>query len=213
VNAGTEAVSPEAIAWRRETSSLGMWVFLATEVMFFGVLFLADLHWRLQDPRGWATASRLTHEWLGTINTAILLTSSFAMALAVRAGWLGQRRAVPRLLWATAVLGVAFIAVKGVEYGLEWRDGLVPGINFTYGGPDARAVREFFYLYFAMTGVHAIHLAIGVGIVSWAAVRAGKPPGALSRRDTVECIGLYWHFVDAVWIFLYPLVYLVALWR
>jgi len=207
------APSPEAIAWRRETASLGMWIFLATEVMFFGVLFLAYFHWRVHDPDGWAAASRLTHEWLGTLNTALLLTSSLTMALAVRAGWLGRRRAVPPLLWTTAALGLAFIGVKAVEYTLEWRDGLVPALHFTYSGENARAVQEFFYLYFAMTGVHALHLAIGVGLVAWAAVRLREPPTELSRRDTVECLGLYWHFVDAIWIVLYPLIYLVGLAR
>jgi cytochrome c oxidase subunit 3 len=205
--------SPEAIAWRRETASLGMWVFLATEVMFFGVLFLAYFHWRVQDPQGWAAAGRLTHEWLGTINTAILLTSSLAMALAVRAGWLGQRRIVAPLLWTTAVLGLAFIGIKAVEYTLEWRDGLVPALHFTYAGEHARAVQEFFYLYFAMTGVHALHLVIGVGLVAWTALIARHPPEGISRRDTAECVGLYWHFVDAIWIFLYPLIYLVGLAR
>ncbi len=207
------APSPEAIAWRRETASLAMWVFLATEMMFFGVLFLAYFHWRVNDPEGWAAASRLTHEWLGTLNTAILLTSSFTMALAVRAGWLGRRRLVPRLLWTTAALGVAFIVVKAVEYTLEWRDGLVPGLEFTRTPDHGRTVEQFFYLYFAMTGVHAIHLVIGVGLVAWAAVRFREPPTELGRRDTVECVGLYWHFVDAIWIFLYPLIYLAGLAR
>jgi cytochrome c oxidase subunit 3 len=207
------SVVPVDIPWRRETASLGMWVFLATEVMFFGVLFLAYSHGRIADPRGWAAASRLTHEWLGTLNTAILLTSSLAMALAVRSGWAGHRSLVIRLLWTTAVLGAAFIALKLFEYSLEWRDGLVPGLNFTHQGPHARAVAYFFFLYFAMTGVHAVHLTIGVALVAWLALRDRDPSHPVHRRDTAECIGLYWHFVDSIWIFLYPLIYLVELWR
>jgi cytochrome c oxidase subunit 3 len=204
---------PADIAWRRETASLGMWIFLATEVMFFGVLFVAYAHARIADPAGFGAASRLTHEWLGTINTAILLTSSLTMALAVRNGWAGHRRSVMRLLWITAALGTAFIAVKGVEYSLEWRDGLVPVLNFTYAGDHAEAVARFFYLYFVMTGVHAVHLSIGVALVAWLALRDRDPAHPVRRRETAECLGLYWHFVDAVWIFLYPLVYLVELWR
>lgn len=207
------AVVPADVPWRRETASLGMWIFLATELMFFGALFLAYAHARISDPRGFATASRLTHEWLGTINTAILLTSSLTMALAVRNGWAGHRKLVIRLLWITAALGAAFLAVKGVEYTLEWRDGLVPGIQFTYGGPNVRGVETFFFLYFLMTGVHAVHLGIGVALVAWLAVRDRDPSHPVRRRETAECLGLYWHFVDAVWIFLYPLIYLVELWR
>jgi cytochrome c oxidase subunit III len=204
---------PADIPWRRETDSLGMWIFLATEVMFFGVLFLAYAHARIADPAGFGVASRLTHAWLGTLNTAILLTSSLTMALAVRNGWAGERRSVIRLLWATAALGAAFIAVKGLEYSLEWRDGLVPVLRFTYAGSHPEAVERFFFLYFAMTGVHAVHLSIGVALVAWLAVRDRDPAHPVRRRETAECLGLYWHFVDAVWIFLYPLVYLVELWR
>ena len=201
------------VPWRRETASLGMWVFLGTEVMFFGVLFLAYAHARLADPQGWGAASRLTHEWLGTINTAILLTSSLAMALAVRSGWAGHRRLVMRLLWTTAILGAAFIGVKLTEYGLEWRDGLVPVLNFTYSGAHPRTVETFFFLYFVMTGIHAIHLTIGVALVAWLALRDRDPSQPVHRRETAEIIGLYWHFVDCIWIFLYPLIYLVELWR
>ena len=207
------AAIPADIPWRRETDSLGMWIFLATEAMFFGVLFLAYAHARIADPAGFGVASRLTHAWLGTTNTAILLTSSLTMALAVRNGWAGRRRLVIALLWATAALGAAFIAVKGVEYALEWRDGLVPVLRFTYAGSHAQAVERFFFLYFAMTGVHAVHLSIGVALVAWLAVRDRDPSHPVRRRETAECLGLYWHFVDAVWIFLYPLIYLVELWR
>lgn len=211
-SAGADPAATD-IPWRRETASLGMWIFLATEVMFFGVLFLAYAHARAGDPAGFGAASRLTHEWLGTINTAILLTSSLTMALAVRGGWAGRRRSVIRLLWATAALGGAFIAVKGLEYSLEWRDGLVPVLHFTFSGDHAEAVARFFFLYFVMTGVHAVHLAIGVALVSWLALRDRDPSHPVHRRETAECLGLYWHFVDAIWIFLYPLIYLVELWR
>jgi cytochrome c oxidase subunit III len=206
----TPALDP--VAWRRETASLGMWIFLATELMFFGALFFGYLHVRLGDPQGVAAASRHTHEWLGTINTAILLTSSFTMALAVRAATLGQRRAARRLLWATAALGVAFLAVKATEYGLEWRDGLVPGLHFTVR-EHAQATALFFFLYFLMTGVHALHLAIGIVAVAWLAWRLREARLPEWRVEEIDVLGLYWHFVDAVWIFLYPLFYLVDLAR
>lgn len=198
---------------RRDSDALGMWIFLATEVMFFGAAFLAYFHIRIHDPRGFAAASRHTHEWLGTINTAILLTSSLAMALAVRSAQLGARRLLSRSLWLTAALGVAFIAVKAYEYGLEWRDGLVPRLHFTYRGAQAGAVETFFYLYFVLTGVHALHLAVGVACVTWVAARVDGEVAQRPRPEGIEVLGLYWHFVDAIWVFLYPLIYLVALWR
>jgi len=195
-----------AAGWRGGNAALGMWIFLATEVMFFGVLFFAALHARLHDAAGYAAGSHLTHAWLGTINTAILLTSSLTMALGVRASGLGQHPIAARLLRATAAMGAAFLAVKAAEYSLEWRDGLVPGLRFTYAGAEAAGVASFFFLYFVMTGLHAIHLAIGIGVVAWMSARPAP-------AEAVEVAGLYWHFVDAVWIFLYPVIYLVELWR
>ena len=197
---------------RRDTATLGMWVFLATELMFFGALFLGYLHVRLGDPAGVAEASHHTHEWLGTINTAVLLTSSFAMALAVMAANGGARRAARGWLAATALMGVAFVAIKGAEYFLEWRDGLVPGLHFDV--PDPRGTtRLFFDLYFLMTGVHAVHLTIGIAIVALLAHRLREPGMAPGRAQAIELTGLYWHFVDVVWLFLYPLFYLVDLSR
>ena len=205
------ALAPAQRAWRSETVSLGMWVFLLTEVMFFGVLFLAYFHVRHGDPEGFGIASRHVHEWLGTFNTAILLTSSLAMALAVHASSRDDRRGLVRLLAITAVLGLAFLGIKGTEYVLEWKDGLVPRLNFLYAGPHPRTVAEFFFLYFVMTGVHAVHLTIGIVAVAWNAVRARRDVHVAHREDAVEAVSLYWHFVDVVWVFLYPLFYLVML--
>ena len=206
-------LSPAERAWRSETVSLGMWVFLLTEVMFFGVLFMAYFHVRHADPEGFGIASHHVHEWLGTFNTAILLTSSLAMALAVRATSLGDGKSAFRLLVVTAILGVAFIAVKGTEYVLEWQDGLVPRLNFLYAGPHPATVASFFFLYFVMTGVHAVHLTIGIAIVLWNAVALRREPRLERREDALEATGLYWHFVDVIWVFLYPLFYLVMLYR
>ena len=213
MSAQARGLGRKAADWQRETNALGMWVFLSTEVMFFGVLFLAYFHGRMQDARGFALGSHLTHPWLGTINTALLLTSSLTMALAVRGVWLGQRRVAARFLWATACLGAAFLAVKAIEYAAEWRDGLVPWMHFGYAGDHASGVETFFYLYFVMTGVHALHLALGIAAVLWLATRLRKRAAMAARADAIEAAGLYWHFVDGIWIFLYPLIYLVELWR
>jgi len=204
-------LTPAEREWRAETVSLGMWVFILTEVMFFGVLFLAYFHVRHADPEGFGIASHHVYEWLGTFNTAILLTSSLSMALAVNAAARDDRRALIRLLAITGVLGLAFLGVKGTEYVLEWKDALVPRLNFAYSGPHRETVAEFFFLYFLMTGVHAIHLTIGIVVVAWNAIRARRDAHVTHREDAVEAVGLYWHFVDVIWVFLYPLFYLVLL--
>jgi cytochrome c oxidase subunit III len=198
------------VEWREHTAALGMWVFLATEVMFFGAIFMGYVYLRAHYGAEVAQASRHTHEWLGTINTAILLTSSFSMALAVRFSQVAKRETVQRLLWVTAFLGAAFLAVKFTEYTMEWHEGLVPGLHFTIA-ENARITALFFFLYFLATGVHAVHLTIGVIAVLWMSWRLRKPPFPDWRADEIDVLGLYWHFVDAIWIFLYPLFYLVSL--
>jgi cytochrome c oxidase subunit 3 len=206
----TAARELDPAAWREHTAALGMWVFLATELMFFGAIFLGYLYLRTTHAAEVTEAAHHTHEWIGTINTAILLTSSFSMALAVRFSQLARRQAVQRLLWVTAALGAAFIVLKGIEYAMEWHEGLVPGLHFTVG-ENARVTQLFFFLYFLATGVHAVHLSIGVAIVLWMSWRLRHAPFPDWRADEIDVLGLYWHFVDAVWIFLYPLFYLVSL--
>lgn len=192
---------------QRESALFGMWVFLATELMFFGPLFLSYAYGRLEFGEGFAAASRHTHIWIGTINTAVLLTSSFFMAAAVRATQIGARRIAPLLLWITALLGAVFLALKGIEYWKEWHEHLVPWLDFRFDAQHLTGAKFFYFVYFAMTGLHAVHLTIGIGIALILAVR-------LQRRDalsdaSVEIGGLYWHFVDAIWVFLYPLIYLL----
>jgi cytochrome c oxidase subunit III len=194
---------------QREAATLGMWVFLATELMFFAPLLFAYLYGRTHEGPGFAEASRHTHVWIGTANTAILLTSSLAMALAVRAAQLGQGRALALLLRITAALGLAFLALKGLEYRKEWQEGLVPVFHFAYGGPSPRGVELFYVLYFLMTGVHALHLTIGVCVVGWLSRRAARGAYGADDYNPVEVAGLYWHFVDSIWIFLYPMIYLL----
>lgn len=190
------------------TGAFGMWVFLASEVLFFGGLFVAYLYGRTHWPEGWAAASRRTDVVLGTVNTAVLLTSSALVALAVACDeHPRRRRRVGLLLGATAALGLAFLAIKGVEWHADWKERLVPGASFALAGvPGAQ---EFFALYFVMTGLHAVHMMVGVGaLAAFAWGRARRRAWAAAPH--VEVAALYWHFVDVVWIFLYPLLYLVS---
>lgn len=194
---------------QRHAASIGMWVFLATEVLFIGALLTAYLVTRLAYPEGFATGSQLTHIWLGTTNTALLITSSFTMATAVRAAEHDHQTLLRWALFITAMLGVAFLAVKGYEYHKEWQEGLVPGLNFTYGGEHPRQVELFYWMYFVLTGYHALHLTVGIGIVytQWAMAVSGR--FGSRRFMPVEVAGLYWSFVDIVWLFLYPMFYLI----
>jgi len=194
---------------QRESAELGIWVFLATELMFFGPLFLAYTLLRLSAPDAFAAASRETHIIIGTVNTAVLLTSSMFAAIASRSAHLGQRRAAIVCLWITAFLGATFLGLKAIEYLDEWQEHLVPWLGFQFDPLHAEGAAQFFILYFAMTGLHALHLTIGVGIMvcfAWQ-LRAHSPA---SMRGRIEIGALYWHFVDAIWVFLYPLIYLVG---
>jgi cytochrome c oxidase subunit 3 len=195
---------------QRTASDLGMWVFLATEILFFGALFACYVATRMHDPEAFAIASRLTDVTLGSINTGVLLTSSLMMALAVRATKLGASRAALGFLCATALLGVVFLAIKFTEYSLDWHDQLVPVLRFSHAGPHAGGVERFFYLYFFMTGLHAIHMLVGIAVVAVLGFMTLRGRFAPEYFTPVELGGLYWHLVDIVWIFLYPLLYLVS---
>ena len=187
---------------------LGVWIFLATELMFFAPLFLGYAYCRWHFAPAFAYASRQTDFAFGTLNTALLLTSSMTMAVAVRASRDDALPLARRLLWITAALGVAFLAIKGIEYQREWREGFMPGAQFRYAGADAAGVELFFFEYFGLTLLHALHLCAGIVLVSATAVSLAAAR-AQQRRRWVELVGLYWHFVDLVWIFLYPLLYLI----
>jgi len=207
-----------------ESATLGMWVFLATELMFFVPLFLAYARGRVEFGDAFAAARRHTDAAIGTVNTAILLTSSLCVAIAVRSAMLAAElsqtqgrhsaeidrhlRAASRFLWLTVLLGVLFLALKAVEYRSEWAEHLVPWLDFRFAA-DHRTGAGYFYLaYFAMTGVHAVHMIVGVSLVATLAVRLGR--GDADRANAVAMTGLYWHCIDAIWVFLYPLLYLVG---
>lgn len=198
---------PPAEARRADTARLGLWIFLATEVMFFGALLLAYRWSRGQWPLGFAEASRHTHVVLGTLNTGLLLTSSALVAWATAVQPRPSHRRVALLLGASALLGLAFLGVKGLEYGMEWREGLFPGRGFALRGTPGAEL--FFVFYWASTALHALHLFIGIGVLALFA-HGVRRQAAWAPPRRVEAAGLYWHFVDVVWILLYPLVYLVG---
>jgi cytochrome c oxidase subunit 3 len=195
---------------QRSAAQLGMWVFLATEVLFFGGLFLAYTVFRSLYPRDFAAASHHTDVLIGGINTAILLFSSTLMALAVRAAELRNQKQLIRLLLATAFFGIIFMVLKGVEYRKDWIDQLVPVSNFQWHEPNSGPVQIFFWLYFAMTGLHAIHVTVGIILMLVLAQLARYGKFTTGHHTPIEVAGLYWHFVDVVWIFLFPLLYLAG---
>jgi cytochrome c oxidase subunit III len=199
------------MAQQMEASTLGMWVFLVTEIMFFGGLFMAYLVYRHQSPMGFQEASHHLNIYWGAANTAILIVSSLTMAFAVRAAQTGQKRET-QLLWlvSTMILGAAFLGIKAIEYTDKFKDHIVPGPYFHWEGVYPKPAEQFYSLYFAMTGLHALHMVIGLGIMTWIAIMAWKRTFDREYYTPVEVAGLYWHFVDIVWIFLFPLLYLIG---
>jgi len=197
-------------AQQRLAAQLGMWVFLATEVMFFGGMLTVYTAYRYMYPVGFAYGSRHLSLLIGGINTGVLLVSSFTVALSVYAARVGARRLLLAMLVATIVLGVVFLGFKAHEWRHHYQEGLVPGIRFTYDGPERVEVGLFFWLYFALTGVHAIHLTIGIGVMAVIAFLAWRGRFTPAYHNPVEIAGLYWHFVDVVWIFLLPVLYLIG---
>jgi cytochrome c oxidase subunit 3 len=195
---------------QRAAARLGMWIFLGTEVMFFGALHLGYTTYRHYYGPAWEEASRHLDEKLGALNTAVLLTSSFFMARAVEAAKEGERTPLLLRLAATIALGTAFLAIKFLEWATEIGNGDFPGAAFEFPGPHHGAAKLFFSFYFTMTGAHALHMIVGLGVLSALFVLAWR--GRFSRHyyTPVEVSGLYWHFVDIVWIFLFPLLYLIG---
>jgi cytochrome c oxidase subunit 3 len=194
---------------QRETASLGMWVFLATEVLFFGGLFGTYLIYRVWYPTTFGEASRTLSIVAGTANTTVLITSSLTMALAVHAASIGRRGRLMLLLAATMALGVVFLGIKAMEYYQKFVEHHVPGPTFHFEGGDPAHAQIFFSLYFMMTGLHAAHMVVGLGIMSVMLFMAWRRLFTPEWHTPVEVSGLYWHFVDIIWIFLFPLLYLI----
>ena len=194
---------------QRDSTLLGMWAFLVTEVMFFGGLFISYLVFRAWYPHAFILGSHQLNVTLGAVNTAVLLGSSLTMAMAVHAAQEGNAKKIVRFMGATLFLGLVFLGIKSFEYSHKFHDNLFPGANFSFEGPDAPQVQIYFTLYFLMTGVHALHMIIGMAILLLMLLRARRGRYTAEYYAPVETFGLYWHFVDIVWIFLYPLLYLI----
>jgi cytochrome c oxidase subunit III len=190
-----------------EAAHLGMWTFIATEILFFGGLFLAYTIYRHFYFDAFAAASKHADVFYGTLNSIILLTSSFTMALAVHAAKENRQKSIAPFLSLTILLGLAFLVVKGFEYHKDIADQLVPGAHFNPALPPRAQI--FFWLYWTMTGLHAVHICVGLGILTSMFLLAQRGKFSGNYYTPVELTGLYWHFVDIIWLFLYPLLYLV----
>jgi cytochrome c oxidase subunit 3 len=197
------------IEQQRQANMLGMWVFLATEVMFFGGIFVVYSAYRLAYPEAFAEASRELDIVLSTINTFVLLCSSLTMAMAVHSAQTDKKKALVTFLLLTILLGTIFLGIKVVEYGEKFQHHLVPGSSFIFHEPYADQAQMFFSLYFATTGLHAIHMIVGVVILLYFTYRALRNHFSSLNYDPVEMVGLYWHFVDIAWVFIFPLYYLI----
>ncbi len=193
-----------------------MWVFLATEVMFFGGLFTAYTIYRNLYLPYFEIGSHLLNVKIGALNTAVLIGSSLTMAMGVRAAQMGKKNVLVACLIMTMILGFIFIGVKlNFEWRQDWIEGLVPGLNFTHdfagmNPQNVGHVQLFFFFYFTMTGLHALHMIVGEGILAFLVVFAAKGEYGPDRFNMIEGMGLYWHFVDIIWIFLFPLLYLIG---
>ena len=195
---------------QKDASTLGMWIFLVTEVMFFGGMFLAYTIYRSTYPTVFGLASSSLNATIGAINTAVLLCSSFTMVLAVRAAQLGKRDAIILFLILTLLLGLVFLGVKAYEWNEKFEEHHVPGLHFHLEGTEMQGQAQlFFSLYFAMTGLHAAHMVVGAGILSWLIFATARGKFSADYMTPVDIAGLYWHFVDIIWIFLFPLLYLI----
>ena len=214
---------------QKDASVFGMWVFLLTEIMFFGGMFCAYLMYRNTYYEAFSAASKTLDVRLGTVNTAVLIGSSLTMALAVWSAHMGRRLLICLFLIATMGLGTVFLGIKAVEYYQKWEESHVPGLKWStedfvhpeppQGGQtafqplnpaSAEHTKIYFGLYFAMTGMHALHMVIGMGIMCFLVYFAWKGRYTPEHYTLIENFGLYWHFVDIIWIWLFPLLYLIS---
>lgn len=196
---------------QRESETLGMWVFLATEIMFFGVLFVAFTVYRMYYPQAFGQGSADMNVLLGSINTAVLITSSLTMALAVSSAASDQQRSLRWWLVLTMLLGCAFIVIKGFEYYQHYLDHKMPAVWFEATGADAGKVQMFFVFYFFMTGLHVVHLLVGIGVLLVILGRSMAGHFSAQYHMPVAIAGLYWSFVDIIWVFLFSIFYLQGL--
>lgn len=200
----------DSLEQQKESSTLGMWLFLVQEVLFFGGLFMCYLLYRWRDPDAFMAGSYSLSIALGGFNTIVLILSSLTMAMAVRSAQIDRTKQLLNYLIATGFLGLVFLVVKYFEYKAKWEHHLIPGAGFHFEGPEGARTEIFYSLYFAMTGMHALHMIVGVGLLIWIYLRAKSGEFGSHYYNPVENFGLYWHFVDIVWIFLFPMLYLIG---
>jgi cytochrome c oxidase subunit 3 len=214
----------DSMEQQKESSTLGMWLFLVTEIMFFGGLFTAYVIYRNMYPDAFAAASSTLNVKWGTLNTAVLIGSSLTMVLAIWAAQANRPKWIARWLLITMGLGTVFLGVKAIEYTDKFREHHVPGESFNFVLEDSRELSElaakdplyqkhtqiFFSLYFIMTGLHATHMIIGLGILAVLVFFSNRGKFDPEYFNPLEMTGLYWHFVDIIWIFLFPLLYLLG---
>jgi cytochrome c oxidase subunit III len=205
----------DTMAQQFDSATLGMWVFLLTEIMFFGGMFGAYSVYRSMYPEAFASTSKHMDAFWGGLNTAVLIVSSLTMVLAVRAARLGQQKALQIFLVLTMIFGLAFLGVKAIEYHAHWVERMVPYWNWdpNYDGQPqySHQAQILFCFYFFMTGFHALHMVVGVSLMLVILMMARRGSFNAEYFTPVEISGLYWHFVDIVWIFLFPLLYLIGL--
>lgn len=195
-----------------DTSKIGMWLFLATEVLLFGGLFVGFGLMQARYPREFVEAHEHLTRWQGALNTVVLLISSFTMVLAVNAAKTGQKQKQVLYLALTIICAVIFLVVKYFEYAHKWEEGWLPGRFYTYRGdsiPGSHGYATFFAFYFMMTGLHGIHILAGIVALSWLLMRARRGEFTKAYYTPVDLVGLYWHLVDMIWIYLFPLYYLI----
>ena len=194
---------------QEHAARMGMWLFLSTEILLFAVLFTAYALYRFLFPLGFEEASKLAHVTMGATNTVVLITSSLTVALAIHHARKGENRKVVGLLAITIAFGALFMVLKGFEYYHHFLVGQLPGRFYHYAGVTGPGVSMYFTVYFLMTGLHGLHVLIGMGLLAWVAVRAARGHFGPGYSTPVELSGLYWHLIDLIWIFLFPLLYLV----
>ncbi|MBD3169900.1 MAG: cytochrome c oxidase subunit 3 family protein [candidate division Zixibacteria bacterium] len=195
---------------QHESAKFGMWVFLLTEILLFGGLFLAYTVFRSWNPDMFYNAHLALDRTLGAVNTVVLITSSLTMALAIRSIQLNRKKHSMYFLIATLVFAAVFLVIKYFEYSHKIHLGQLPGKYYTYTGIEGNNPHIFFGIYFAMTGLHGVHVIAGMIIISWILIRASRNHFSHEYYTPMEMTGLYWHLVDLIWIFLFPLFYLIG---
>lgn len=194
-----------------EVAQIGMWAFLVNETLFFGALIFAYFIYRTSYPHDFAIAGKDAVLWAGSVNLGILLTSSLTIVLATNAAAQDRRRSMVVWLVVTVMLGCAFMGIKGFEYYLDFQDQVVPIINYVPKPGEGPAGQLFWIFYWIATGLHAIHLTIGIGLVLYMLLwRVRRGEITASYYAPLEVVAIYWSFVDTVWLFLFPCIYLVG---